>query len=89
MSTEQPDCLQCAMREHSIFVGLSSEDICQLGMDVHDIHVTAGSGCLSELFYGIVGVRVTGCFSTLMRYTERIRSGRGLLPGFSTLRNST
>ncbi|MHB8209820.1 MAG: hypothetical protein ACYDDP_00560 [Acidithiobacillus sp.] len=36
MSTKQLDCLQCAMREHSIFAGLSSEDICQLGMDVHD-----------------------------------------------------
>lgn len=36
MSTKQPDCLQCAMREHSIFAGLSSEDVCQLGIDIHD-----------------------------------------------------
>ena len=48
MSTKQPDCLQCAMREHSIFAGLSSEDICQLGMDVHGIHVTAGTTIYHE-----------------------------------------
>lgn len=43
MSTSHSDCLHCSMRERSIFAGLSNEDLCQLGMDVHDIHIRTGT----------------------------------------------
>jgi CRP/FNR family transcriptional regulator, anaerobic regulatory protein len=35
------DCLHCAMRDRSIFAGLSLDDLRDLGMEVHDISVPA------------------------------------------------
>ncbi|MBU2823651.1 Crp/Fnr family transcriptional regulator, partial [Acidithiobacillus ferrooxidans] len=39
MTARHSDCVHCLMRGQSIFAGLSREEVCELGMDVQDIHV--------------------------------------------------
>ncbi len=45
---KKSDCLHCAMRERSIFAGLSGEELCALGMDVVDLELGAGTTIYHE-----------------------------------------
>ena len=48
MTAKHSDCMHCLMRGRSIFAGLSREEVCELGMDVHDIHVPTGTPIYHE-----------------------------------------
>lgn len=42
IASKRSDCLQCRMRDQSIFAGLNTEELCSLGMEVQDIEGRQG-----------------------------------------------